>query len=92
MYVDNERKVNSMDAKIFGAFIADAVFTSTGVMLPLFCIFGFIILLCNAIWRKITGKSCGQTFVMALALLLLLILFMGMFFLIGASGIGPVPN
>ncbi|MCM1089110.1 MAG: hypothetical protein NC419_13220, partial [Muribaculaceae bacterium] len=68
------------------------IFTGVGVVFPLFCIFGFVILLCNAIWRKITGKSCGQTFIMALALLLLLILFMGVFFLIGALGIGPVPN
>ncbi|MCM1100187.1 MAG: helix-turn-helix domain-containing protein [Clostridium sp.] len=68
------------------------IFTGVGVVFPLFCIFGFVVLLCNAIWRKITGKSCGQTFITALALLLLLILFMGVFFLIGALGIGPVPN
>ena len=68
------------------------IFTIAGVVFPLFCIGGFIALLCNGIWRKVKGKSCGQTFVIAIALLLLLLIFLGLFFLIGALGIGPVPN
>ncbi len=68
------------------------IFTGAGVVFPLFCVFGFLALLGNGIRRKITGKPCGQTFVMALALLLLFIIFMGLFFLIGALGISPAPN
>lgn len=68
------------------------IFTGAGVAFPLFCIFGSLALLGNGIRRKITGKPSGQTFVMALALLLLFIIFMGSFFLIGALGISPVPN
>lgn len=68
------------------------IFTGIGVVLPLFCVFGFIALICNGIWRKKMGKPCGQTFAIALALFLLLIIIMGLFFLIGAFGISPVPN
>lgn len=68
------------------------IFESVGVVLPLFCVFGFFALLGNGIWRKVTGKSCGQTLIMALALLLMLIIIMGLFLLIGALGIGPAPN
>lgn len=68
------------------------IFACVGVVFPLLCIFGFIALLGSAIWRKLIGKPCGQTFVMALALLLILIIVIGFFFLVGALGIGPVPN
>ncbi|MCM1262880.1 MAG: helix-turn-helix domain-containing protein [Butyrivibrio sp.] len=68
------------------------IFACVGVVFPLLCIFGFVALLANAIWRKVTGKPCGQTFAMALALLLMLIIVIGFFFLVGALGIGPVPN
>ena len=68
------------------------IFTFAGVVFPLFCIVGFIALLCNGIWRKARGKPCRQAFALSLALLLLWITFLGLFFLIGALGIGPVPN
>ena len=68
------------------------IFTVAGVVFPLFCIGGFIALLGYGIWRKATGKSSRQTFVLALALLCIMILICGLFFLIGALGIGPVPN
>ena len=68
------------------------IFTGIGVFFPLFCVFGFLALLGNGIRRKIIGKPYGQTFAMAMVLLLLLIIFVGLFFLIGALGIGPVPN
>ena len=68
------------------------IFTGAGVSFPLFCIFGSLALLGNGIRRKITGKPSGQTFAMALALLLLFIIFMESFFLIGTLGISPVPN
>lgn len=68
------------------------IFTGIGVFFPLFCVFGFLALLGNGIRRKIIGKPYGQTFAMAMVLLLLLIIFVGLFFLIGTLGIGPVPN
>lgn len=67
-------------------------FTGVGVVFPLFCVFGFLALLCNGIWQKVKGKPCGQTFALALALVLFLIIIMGLFFLVGALGIGSVPN
>ena len=33
------------------------IFTIAGVVFPLFCIGGFIALLCNGIWRKVKGKG-----------------------------------
>lgn len=68
------------------------IFTAAGVVFPLFCIVGFIALLANAAWRKIIGKPCAQAFTIAFALLLLLIVIMGLFFLAGTLGMGPVPN
>lgn len=68
------------------------IFTLAGVVFPLFCTAGFIALLCNGVWRKARGKPCRQAFALSLALLLLLIIFFGLFFLIGALGVGPVPN
>ena len=68
------------------------IFTVAGVVLPLFCIGGFIVLLGYGIWRKATGKPSRQTFALALALFCIFILILGLFFLIGALGIAPVPN
>ena len=72
---------------------ADTIlFTVVGVVLPLFCIGGFIALLCNGLWRKTKGKPYQQTFSLAIVLILFLIIFLGLFFLIGSLGIGPVPS
>lgn len=68
------------------------IFTGVGVILPLFCLCGSVALLGYGIWRRAKGKPSGQTFAFALGLLLLLILFFGLFFLAGAFGIGPVPD
>lgn len=68
------------------------IMTAAGVVLPLLCMVGFATLLGYGIWRKATGKSCRQTFALALAMLCILILLLGLFFLAGALGIGPVPN
>lgn len=68
------------------------IFMAVGVIFPLFCIVGFLALLAHAIWCKIIGKPFIQTFAMAFALLLLLVIFMGFFFLAGTLGLGPVPN
>ena len=68
------------------------IMTGAGVVLPLLCIVGFVALLGYGIWRKATGKSGRQTFALALAMFCILILLLGLFFLAGALGIGPVPN
>ena len=68
------------------------IFTVAGVVFPLFCIGGFVALLGYGIWRKATGKTSRQTFALALALLCILVLILGLFLMIGALGIGRVPN
>ena len=68
------------------------LFTGVGVVFPLFCLCGFVALLGNGIWRKVQGKPYVQTFAMAFALLFLLLFFFSLFWLIGALGIGPIPN
>lgn len=68
------------------------IFTVAGVVFPLFCIGGFVALLGYGAWRKATGKTSRQTFALALALLCILVLILGLFLMIGALGIGPVPN
>ena len=68
------------------------IFTVAGVVFPLFCLCGFVVLLGYGIWRKTTGKPGGQTFILALVLLCALVLTLGFFFLMGVFGIGPVPN
>lgn len=68
------------------------ILTVTGVVFPLFCIVGFAALLGYGIWRKATGKSGRQTFVLALILFCILSFLLELFFLAGALGIGPVPN
>lgn len=68
------------------------IFTVTGVVLPLFCLCGLVVLTGYGIWRKVTGKPGGQTFIIALVLLLLLIVIAILFFMAGAFGIGPVQN
>ena len=68
------------------------IFTIIGVVFLLLCLCGFIVLLGCGIWRKITGRSSGQTFVFAFVMLLILIIFLGLFFAAGITGIGPVPD
>ena len=68
------------------------IFTIIGVVFPLLCLCGFIVLLGCGRWRKITGRSSGQTFVFAFVMLLILIIFLGLFFAAGITGIGPVPD
>ncbi len=68
------------------------LFESIGVVLPLFCICGFFILLCSGIWKKATGRPCTQTFAAASVLRFIFLILLGLFFLIGILGIGPVPG
>ena len=67
------------------------LFTGIGVVFPLFCLSGSLVLLGYGIRRKQRGQPFGQTLAAGLGLFLLLILFLGLFFLAGAAGIGPVP-
>ena len=68
------------------------IFTGAGVVFPLICTGGFLALTGSGIWRKVRGKPCGQTFALAIGLLLLLMIMLGLFFGAGALGIGPVPS
>lgn len=68
------------------------LFTGLGVILPLFCAAGAPVLLLYGLYRKARGKSVRFCFAAALGLCLLLLLFVGGFFLIGALELGPVPN
>ncbi len=68
------------------------IFWCVGVVFPLLCVFGSLVLLIHGIRQKAAGKPCGQTFALAFTLVLLLIILMGIFFLAGALGTGPVPN
>lgn len=87
---------------VFAAFIlffdnmqwqADKIiFFGAGVIFPLACVCGSITLIGTGIWRKTKGKPCGQTFAIAIGLLLFLVIFFGLFFLAGVLRIGPVPN
>ena len=67
------------------------LFTGIGVVFPLFCLSGSLVLLGYGIRRKQRGQPFGQTLAAGLGLLFLLILFLRLFFLAGAAGIGPVP-
>ena len=68
------------------------LFTGLGVILPLFCVGGTLVLLLYGLYRRARGKSVRFCFAAALGLCLLLLMFVGGFFLIGALGLGPVPN
>ena len=68
------------------------LFTGLGVILPLFCAGGTLVLLLYGAYRRARGKSVRFCFAAALGLCLLLLVFVGGFFLIGALGLGPVPN
>lgn len=68
------------------------IFECIGIIFPLFCLLGFLFLFANGIRRKLTGKSCIQTFTAAFLLFFFLILLIGLFFFIGIFGIGPIPS
>lgn len=71
---------------------AAVLFTTAGVVFPLFCTLGLLSLLACGIWRKATGRPSGRTFLYALVLLALLVMFILFFLLVGALGIWPAPN
>ena len=68
------------------------LFTVVGIILPLIAILSFLVLLGYAIYRKCKSQSCHQTFLIALAGLVLVALIFGAFMLAGTLGLGPVPQ
>lgn len=66
------------------------LFTGVGVAFPLFCICSSAVILGYAIWRKATGKPSGQTFGLAIALLLFIVILLGLLFLAGVLISWPV--
>jgi predicted neutral ceramidase superfamily lipid hydrolase len=68
------------------------IFTMIGVVLPMLCVCSFIALIIYGICRKRKGKSSKQTFIIAMICLLVSILIFAMFVLVGALGIGSIPQ
>lgn len=63
-----------------------------GVCIPVICLSGGIILLVTAFYRRNNKLPCLQTVIFAIVLLLVPVILIIMLFLIGALGIGPIPN
>lgn len=63
-----------------------------GACIPVICLMGGIFLLFTAFYRRKNKLPCLQTVIFAIVLLLVPVIFIIMLFLIGALGIGPVPN
>jgi len=62
------------------------------VFLPLAAIFGGIVLLMMGVVRAIRKQPCKRTILIGAALLLIPLAIMALFYLLGVSGAGPVPN
>lgn len=63
-----------------------------GVYLPMFCLLAGIALLTYGFRRKSHGRSGQQTFLFAAAMLTIPVLLFATLFLVGALGLGPVPQ
>lgn len=63
-----------------------------GVCVPVTCLLLGVGLLIYGIWRKITKKTCWQTFTIALLMFAVPVILIILLFVVGALGIGPVPN
>ncbi len=63
-----------------------------GVCVPVTCLVLGVGLLIYGIWRKITKKTCWQTFTVAALMFAVPILLIVLLFLVGILGLGPVPN
>ncbi len=63
-----------------------------GVCVPVTCLLLGVGLLIYGIWRKITKKTCWQTFTIALLMFSVPVILIILLFIAGALGIGPVPN
>ena len=63
-----------------------------GVCVPVTCLLLGIGLFLYGIWRKINKKTCWQTFITAFLMLAVPVMLIILLFIVGALGIGPVPN
>lgn len=63
-----------------------------GVYVPVTCLLLSVGLVIYGIWRKITKKTCWQTFTIALLMFAVPVILIVLLFIVGALGIGPVPN
>ena len=63
-----------------------------GVCVPVTYLLLGVGLLIYGIWRKITKKTCWQTFTIALLMFAVPVILIILLFVVGALGIGPVPN
>ena len=63
-----------------------------GVCVPVTCLVLGVGLLIYGIWRKITKKTCWQTFTVAALMFAVPVFFIVLLFLVGMLGLGPVPN
>ena len=70
----------------------NAQFMGFLVFLPLAALFGGIVLLVMGVVRAARKQPCKRTILIGAALLLIPLAIMGLFYLIGVSGVGPVPN
>ena len=59
---------------------------------PVICLFAGIALVIYGIWRKKNGLPSLQTFVLAVAMVLIPLCIVVFLFLAGVLGLGPVPN
>lgn len=85
-----DKAVSRWEREIGFPDISTILFTGIGVVFPLFCLSGSLVLLGYGIRRKQKEQPFGQALAAGLGLFLLLILLLGLFFLAGAAGIGPV--
>lgn len=63
-----------------------------GVCVPVTCLVLGVGLLIYGIWRKITKKTCWQTFTVAALMFAVPVFLIVLLFLVGILGLGPVPN
>lgn len=63
-----------------------------GVCVPVTCLVLGVGLLIYGIWRKITKKTCWQTFTVAALMFAVPVFLIVLLFLVGMLGLGPVPN
>lgn len=70
----------------------NAQFMGFLVFLPLAALFGGIVLLVMGVVRAIRKQPCKRTILIGTALLLIPLAIMTLFYLLGVSGVGPVPN
>lgn len=59
---------------------------------PVICLFAGTALAVYGAWRKKNKRSCSQSFISAIILLLIPVCIMMLLFLAGALGLGPVPD